>query len=163
MQVYNQTTNRTQALPKGTFQGRMNYQYLPEAKHNADGFFYIVQTEKPKHNPETERIELSHEIQNNKAVQVWTIHDLTEAELQERKEANTPQSINPAQGRKQLREMGLFDAVNGFVANSNNPDLIDFWEYAVSWQLNSPTIINIAETLQINRFDFFINANKHQL
>jgi len=162
MQVYNQTTNRVQTLPKGTYNGRMNYQFRTESEHNADGFFYIEQTEKPEIT-DTQRIELSHQIQNGKAVQVWTIHDLTEAELQERKEANTPQSINPAQGRKQLREMGLFDAVNGFVANSNNPDLIDFWEYAISWQLNSPTIINIAETLQIDRFDFFINANKHQL
>ena len=150
-------------LPR-THNGKTFYDTLSKEVHIEHGFLEITD-ERPKDvNYETHKVVKGElEILSNKAIQHYSVVALTEAELRERYEANTPFTIKPAQGRKQLRVMGLFDAVQNHITDSNDIDLIDFWEYATEWNLDSSTIQSMAEMLQIDKYQFFNEAEKYKL
>ena len=143
------------------FDGITNYKTRTDL-HLQHGFKPLEVSERPTPN-ETQKLEVVYTEHPHKVVKSWNVIDLTEAEIRERYEANTPFTIKPAQGRKQLRVMGLFDAVQNHISNSNDIDLIDFWEYATEWNLDSTTIQSMAEMLQIDKYEFFTNANQYKL
>ena len=143
------------------YEGNTNYKTRTDL-HLEHGFKPLEVLERPTPN-KNQKLEVVYTEHPTKVVKSWNVIDLTEAELRERFEQNTPNTIKPAQGRKQLRVMGLFDAVNQHITNSGNTDLIDFWEYATEWNLESETINSMAEMLQIDKYEFFTNANGYKL
>ena len=153
---YNQEVN----IPD-FYEGHTNYKTRTDL-HLGHGFKPLEVAERPT--PiDTQKLQVVYTEHPEKVVKSWNVIDLTETEIREKYEANTPHSIKPAQGRKQLRVMGLFDAVQNHITNSNDIDLIDFWEYATEWNLDSTTIQGMAEMLQIDKYEFFTNANEYKL
>jgi hypothetical protein len=71
-----------------------------------------------------------------------------------------PQSVSPLQARKALRQQGLLATVQGAVAAAD-ADTQDAWEYATSFDRNSPFVLGMAQVLgwtdaQLN--DLFVLA-----
>lgn len=58
-----------------------------------------------------------------------------------------PESISPLQARRALRNANLYDAVVDAVANADDPDLTDAWEYATVWLRSDPHINTLAVAL----------------
>ena len=74
-----------------------------------------------------------------------------------------PFSITPAQGRMMLLQMGLLTTVKSAVEYSGDRALRIFWEYALSWDRNSPHVKKMAWLLGMNDEQtdtFFTEANK---
>lgn len=67
--------------------------------------------------------------------------------------------ISPAQGRTQLHRLGLFEAVENAVNQAGGETAI-FWEYAVTWEINSKVLNQFAEAFQIDLKEFFNEARK---
>jgi len=74
-----------------------------------------------------------------------------------------PLSITPAQGRMKLLEMVMLSKVRLEIDNSTDEALTIFWEYALSWDRNSPHVKKMAWLLGMNDEQtdtFFTEANK---
>ena len=74
-----------------------------------------------------------------------------------------PFSITPAQGRMKLLEMVMLSKVRLEIDNSTDEALTIFWEYALSWDRNSPHVKKMAWLLGMNDEQtdtFFTEANK---
>jgi hypothetical protein len=71
--------------------------------------------------------------------------------------------ISVAQGRSQLRRLGLLGAVETYMKNQADGEEQDFWEYGTRFYRYSPTIEKLGHMLQIDLDEFFAAAKQIHL
>lgn len=74
-----------------------------------------------------------------------------------------PQSITPRQIRQQLTAMGIRQAAEDYIANSNDYNLKDWWQYSTSFDRDNEVLINAALALGLTESqldEIFITADK---
>ena len=68
--------------------------------------------------------------------------------------------IRAAQGKAQLAKLGLYNNVADMVEQSDNIILDIFWSTDSHWNMNSPTIQQFAQQLDIDLEQFFKEAKE---
>jgi hypothetical protein len=134
------------------------YQNLTD-QHHADGWRDYMA---PTYDPSTQRLgELVYDEESDTVTR--QVIAKTPDELEAERLAQIPSEIKPSQGKIQLHRLGLLDAVNTMIENSNDSELKIFWEYALTWELQNSYIQSMANLLGMTDADvegFFVDASQ---
>ena len=72
--------------------------------------------------------------------------------------APVPQSVNAAQIRLALNQLGVRSAAEAYVAASTDQNLKDLWSFGQTFTPNNPLLVTAASAMGINIDDIFILA-----
>src|SRR5690606_8827582 len=96
----------------------------------------IVEDEKPPLGPDERYGAPVLTIRENDVLRTWPVETIP-----------PPAEVTPRQMRAALRQLGLFETVDGAIQASGDTDLIDSWEYSIGFERGHPFVQGLAQTL----------------
>lgn len=142
----------------------VNYHKLAAEEHYKDGWRDVVV---PDFDPDTQHLgPLVYD--KEKDIVTFEVVDKTAEELEQIRKSKIPYSITPTQGRVLLSQMpgsvegeSLLHDVLRLLPDSKTEPIQIYWEYALTWDLDSQFVTQMAAALRMSDEDvdnFFIQA-----